>query len=527
MRSGIGVLKPYGLWLLCGFLGLFVVLHVKVSLGALGVLGRAPVWYLQTTAGFNPFQVFNETYSFGPLNLPRVGRLLALLVLFGGYIQALRRVRHESSGAYSLRQLLVGVVLFSVPLLLLPFILSSDVYSYIFYGRLTALYGANPMLVTPRMYANDPFFNYISDWTDTASTYGPLWTMLSHGLTLIVERGGGAVWLYLLAYKLLVLGGHLLNVVLLWILLGRWKPRQQLAGTLLYAWNPLALIEFAGSAHNDALMLTGILIALLFAQRGAWRRAIVALVLAALVKWIAIVLLPLYGLMLFRQRATWSGRVLLVVQATVLALGCAVVFYAPYWGGGRVVAALTAAPAATLWHNSIPAEVVQQVPYVLHSLGYGPDPRPAANKALILEERRELALVVGLFSRGVVALAMLIGLYAIWRRPTFEQFVRSSFWLLFVTLVVALWFWPWYLTWLLPLAALLEWRRAGLITITFTATASMMYVLLKGRAYFIFVPVLVLLAYMLWQQYRQGRSRRDVDHANELPLTPEARVHPG
>ena len=105
-------------------------------------------------------------------------------------------------------------------------------------------------------------------------------------------RPAVGVW-YLLLYKLAMIAAHLFNVVLIWRILADWKPAQQVWGTLLYAWNPVVLLEFAGSAHNDVLMIYLVLVAIRCAQRDLRRRAIVALVIAALVKWIAIILLPI------------------------------------------------------------------------------------------------------------------------------------------------------------------------------------------------------------------------------------------
>src|SRR5258708_3950001 len=63
-----------------------------------------------------------------------------------------------------------------------------------------------------------------------------------------------------------------LNCVLIWAILGKIAPARCLPGTVLYAWNPLALVELAGNGHNDGLLICLLLLAswLLVQQRGGW-----------------------------------------------------------------------------------------------------------------------------------------------------------------------------------------------------------------------------------------------------------------
>ena len=67
---------------------------------------------------------------------------------------------------------------------------------------------------------------------------------------------------------MLGLVAHLTNAFLIWLIVGRLSPHRQLLGTLLYAWNPLCLLEFCASAHNDAVMLTFLLLGIYCLLRG-------------------------------------------------------------------------------------------------------------------------------------------------------------------------------------------------------------------------------------------------------------------
>jgi len=56
-------------------------------------------------------------------------------------------------------------------------------------------------------------------------------------------------------YKGLALFSHLANCLLIWVILSNLAPTRRLGGTLLYAWNPLAIIELAGYGYNDGLLI--------------------------------------------------------------------------------------------------------------------------------------------------------------------------------------------------------------------------------------------------------------------------------
>ncbi|HYN89548.1 MAG TPA: hypothetical protein VER55_13520, partial [Ardenticatenaceae bacterium] len=294
-------LRRYGALLLMGYVALFLLLHTPdpARVGGAGILAAQPAGYLQAAEKLNPIQQLNlRLGARAPVAL-QLETLAVLAFIFWAYLRATQVVRNELRAAYGLRVILGGVALFSVPLLLLPYILSTDIYNYVMFGRIAAIYGDNPMIMPPSAYPQDPFLKYATiHHLHEPAVYGPVWLLFSHGLTLIVERLGGALWLYVGAYKMAALAFHLVSAVLIWQILGRWKPQQQLAGTLLYAWNPLALIEFAGSGHNDPLMISLILLGIWLALRSGWRLATVALAAAILIKWIPALLLSLYALLL-------------------------------------------------------------------------------------------------------------------------------------------------------------------------------------------------------------------------------------
>lgn len=500
MRRRSSFIERAAVLLFGGYLIFFLLRHDPEPRAVPGILAIAPPGYLLLAAQLNPLQQVNLGLGIPAARLYSIELSVVLVFLFVVYFLALRSARRQPHQGGGLGVILVGTVLFSLPLILCPYLLSRDIYSYIIYGRIAALYGGNPAIVAPIAYSHDAYFQYLIAWKDVPSVYGPLWTLFSHGLTLAVERCGGALWLYLLAYKLAMLMVHIANTVLIWRIMPAWKPEQQLYATLLYAWSPLALIEFLSSAHNDVLMIGLILLAVLCTQRGYWRTAAMALVAAALVKWIAIVLLPVWAIFWLRQAPAWRGRLLLASQIAVIAVAAGLL-YLPYGQMRESISAPLASQSAMQAENSIGALAIRGGQDALLRLGAQsarePGWRPAAEAA------------VAWSSKSLIFLAWLAALYAVWRRPTFERLLQSCCWLLMAILLISPLFRVWYITWPLALAALLDWRPAGRIISTLAVAAPLAHLQSESPAWLdalVFLPVIVLAVYELWQA-RRARSR--------------------
>ncbi len=163
--------------------------------------------------------------------------------------------------------LLVGAAVFGATLLCLPALFSNDVFSYIFTGRILTIYHADPMNTVPAQFQRDPYLPWITQ-PGVPNIYGPLWLAIT---SLLVGVGNSPITTLLL-FKGLALLSHLVNCLLIWAILGKIAPARRLPGTLLYAWNPLALVELAGNGHNDGLLICLLLLAswLLVQQRGGW-----------------------------------------------------------------------------------------------------------------------------------------------------------------------------------------------------------------------------------------------------------------
>jgi alpha-1,6-mannosyltransferase len=217
---------------------------------------------------------------------------MASLTLAGiAYLLAIREffATPKFERRISRRVVIIGLVLaavWHVEFLRVPSGADDDIHRYVWDGRLQRL-GYNPYLVVP----SDPAFASLHT-PETQTLNNPdLPSPYPAGAQLFF-RAVTAIHESVFAFKLAFVFCDLAIVLVLLDILRR--SRQGAHLVLAYAWNPLLAIEVAGSGHIDIVgaLLLVVSTAALVRQ---WRAtAAVALGLAVAVKFLPIVLLPLY-----------------------------------------------------------------------------------------------------------------------------------------------------------------------------------------------------------------------------------------
>ena len=318
---------------------------VAAGLVLTALFGAFVVLYANVPDGYNaPYglslaspRLFRQVLPYPSYDLDpgRFGALAALLVLalWLVYLSAWAIVGRWLQPA-ARKQATVAVtaftVLFHAGLVVgMSPVLSSDVYHYALFGRMVAFYGLNPFVTPGTAIAADPFFHF-AGWREVTTHYGPVWTLISAGLAAI---GGESILLTLVAFKATAALFSLANCWLVYALARRLGAGDGLVALLLYAWNPLVLIETAGSGHNDAVMMTFALLGLLLAVRGRVLLGLVALLLSVMVKYLTgllllfFVLRSLAAMGTMRRAGALAGRMLAVGAPLLVGL------YLPFWAG--------------------------------------------------------------------------------------------------------------------------------------------------------------------------------------------------
>jgi hypothetical protein len=402
--------------------------------------------------------------------------------------------RRSSDAAWLLR-LAWGYALVAGTLLVLLWpINSTDLFDYIFRGRMGSHYGVNPYTVLPNRYKSDPLFKYLG-WPNAPSAYGPLWELISARMAAV---GDLSVWRNLLLHKAFALATFLLCGLLIARIAGEMDARARAVGSMLWLWSPLGLYEIVGMGHNDGLLILSILLAIWATEYGRHRWAAVALVVGALFKYLPLVLLPLVVVHGMRQRETWPARLRLALEIGLIALLLIVVAYWPYWEGLKTLANIT---VREKFLNAAPLAIVT---HTLSQWWHVDIVRP----------------IISRVGSALLGVGLLWQMWQIWRAG--RGLRAASFGLFTWYLIIASqWFQPWYILWLLALLALRPSRATFGWVETWAISAQASYLiqffilrwigwpgnqLPAQRLYLllIFVPPLVVWTIQRWR----GRSSR-------------------
>jgi len=319
-------------------------------------------------------------------------------------------------------------LLFAGTLLLAQPAMARDLYHYLMEGRILWHYGGNPMVDVPGQYPGDPLLPVLDRWQMHYQTpYGPLWLVLTWFPQTIA--GGNAEWL-LVSYKTLSVVFLFGTAYVVRLILVEVRPEHRRLGTLLFLWNPLILIQIALNGHNDSVMMFFAMLAFYFGLKRRWALAIPVLMLSVLVKYLTVLLLPVFIIYALRQGRR-ERREMLIGSAAAAVIAFA--FLAPFWQGLETFGAYTEAQSS--WFvNSIPELIVRTID--------GPIGKPAAR----------------IVARAV-SLAMFAPLYGLllWRlRKGSADPLLSGYQVLFVYLLIgSTLIFPWYVTWILPVGIVL------------------------------------------------------------------------
>jgi alpha-1,6-mannosyltransferase len=379
---------------------------------------------LVTLVGLGVLLLIIELYTFEAHCHNRFYSVLLLLSVSGiPFVLAVWwTFQRKKFPANTLLIILIGGVLFRVILLPLdPPRLSTDVYRYIWDGRVQRA-GINPYLylpVDPRLarLRDDSIYPNINRKDYAHTIYPPVAQIFFFAASWATRSVPG--------FKVVLV---LVDLVTVGLVAATLRAIGQPAERVIaYAWHPLPIFEFAGSGHIDALMICFIALALFARARQKFGFAGFALGAATLVKFFPVVLLPA----IYRR---WDKKLPVAFAITVI------ICYLPYviGAGAGVLGFLPQYAKEEGLQNGGRYYLLDLIDYILDWCGVVHDLPPAVFTFMALA--------------GLGAIAI----WAFYRQPPFGRRDRETQgeWI-FSAFILALTFstllssyYPWYYSWL-------------------------------------------------------------------------------
>jgi hypothetical protein len=270
------------------------------------------------------------TYSYGFVDFNLTLSSHPTVMSFVGWSQSLAMF-HRSTSLYAYLTLIsLSYLLYSITLLLTPpksfpwkFIgvlavicslsypfLSSDVFKYLFAAKEVLVYHANPHLIAPQVFEGDTWLRFMR-WIHTPSPYGPVMT-------------GLAIPYYLLGFGKFVPSLYLFKLdqifwygLAIWVI-GRLAGKRAILAQLFFALNPLVLVEWLVNAHNDAPMISLLLLSLYLLTQSRRLPAFISLLFSVGIKYVTVIFLPFIFLKKINLRLPIYSLLLILFLAPLL-----------------------------------------------------------------------------------------------------------------------------------------------------------------------------------------------------------------
>lgn len=300
-----------------------------------------------------------------------------------------------------------------------------DVIHYYAAARTLWVYHQNPMAVP----VNAHRFIVGVSFADRASPYGPLWQVLTGPTTVLA----GNHWTWgVLGLKLIAAIAYLACAWLIYLIMRRLRPQRALLAVVLFAWNPFVAFRAVGNGHNDIFLVAFLLLAIYCIVSERWLWVFPALAASVLVKYVSLLLGPLFAIYILQLAYQRRDRRILVQSAVGAALAglMSLALIALFWD-----------QQAFLHSARLALEPITSSPLVLSIWLTG---KVAAGS--------ELSVAVNLLRAAFAGVYLLVLLKS---RPNPERLISGCILILFAYLVLpTVWFRPWYFLWFVPLTVL-------------------------------------------------------------------------
>ena len=208
-------------------------------------------WLVLTLAGCGLLVLALWVASIADLRDGFPSFLFGYLAMSAVYMMAVYYVLNHMNRIQHRRGLLAWTLMVAMALrvifLFTPPVLSDDIYRYVWDGRVQKE-GLNPYAYAPEAsrleHLRDPIYESINN-KDLPTIYPPMMQLVLWVSTMFSETVFG------MKATLVLIDAVLIGILVVLLNAAHLSPMR----ALIYAWSPLAIVEIAGSGHNDVLMM--------------------------------------------------------------------------------------------------------------------------------------------------------------------------------------------------------------------------------------------------------------------------------
>jgi hypothetical protein len=272
------------LWITGGlFLFLYSFTQVDLSL----TLSQASLWQTIQTK-FQYVGWFNRPLS----TYLYIGLLIYLFSLF------LVTVWQTGKSKFSSKEVWTIIIFMAVILIPSYNAFSYDLFNYIFDARIVSNYNLNPYEYKPLDFAGDPMLSFMRS-THRVYPYGPTWLGITVPLTFISNE---IFALSLILFKSLSALAYLGTAFFIKKIAENLKLKNVNLAVILFALNPLVIIESLVSSHNEIVMMFFAIFSLylLFINKKIFSGLL--MIISVGIKYATVVFIPIYLLKLVYRK---------------------------------------------------------------------------------------------------------------------------------------------------------------------------------------------------------------------------------
>lgn len=218
-----------------------------------------------------------------------VSILILLFISYLGFLFLVQKKRVSEREVWKL-------IIFCAVLLTFSYnAFSYDLFNYVFDAKIITHYNQNPYFHKALDFPGDPMLNFMH-WTHRTYPYGPGWLALTVPLSFL---GFNFFLPTILMFKTLASLSYFGTVYFIGKILNIVDKKNVLFGTVFFALNPLVIVEGLVSGHLDIVMTFFGVLSFYFLFRNKNIHSIIALIFSASIKFVTVVLLPLFLLKVF------------------------------------------------------------------------------------------------------------------------------------------------------------------------------------------------------------------------------------